>query len=300
MRIVVTSDLHYNIKRSRKATEELVFTLRKIGADIFIIAGDIAGVDTRPFEEALSLFSDIAEIKLAVLGNHDLWVSDGLSSLDKARLLGKLAQEYGFSLLDTSPCVVDSVGIVGTIGWYDYSLRDYRLKVPLDFYRAKIGPGRVLLLKERYKDDFRYMGHLLQFAHVDKDILLGLKDITSIWNDRNFVRLPFSDEEFAERLSSQLREDIEKVEKVVDSIVVIMHHLPTRELVLYRGDPNWDFAAAFLGSSRFYEEVLYHTQKVRYCFCGHNHRFAEWYDGRIRFISIGSTYREKSFYILDI
>ncbi len=288
MRIIITSDLHYNIKRSRKATEELSKNLKSISADVLIIAGDIAGPEIDEFRKALELFADFRGIKLFVPGNHDLWVCDGASSFDKLSNLSKVAEEYDFILLDGNPQVIDKVGFVGTIGWYDYSFKDDSLAVPMEFYRAKVGPGRVALFPDEFRVDFD-LSKLLPHHYK----------ITSIWNDRNFVKLPFSDEKFTDILLHRLASDIEKIKRDTENIIAVTHHLPTRNLVWLRGDPNWDFASAFLGSQRFYE-ILKNYPQIKYCFSGHNHRSAEWTDGKIQFVSIGSTYRKKVLYEVNI
>ncbi len=289
MRILASSDLHYNIPRSRKPTRELAQQIISQQADVLIIAGDIAGYDTDRFARALDLFSEFKGIKLLVPGNHDLWVNNGVNSFEKWKnILPEIARKYGFVMLDGNPQIIGDIGFVGNVGWYDYSFRDKTLNVPLQFYKAKIGPGRAL-----------YNNQLAEFDINPENLEDTHKAITSIWNDRNFVKLPFSDEEFTELLASQLKDDIEKIANKCKHIIAITHHLPTRKLVWYRGQPNWDFAAAFLGSQKFsdiiadYENIIYHIS-------GHNHKSAHCRISSTEHITIGSTYREKALLKLDI
>jgi predicted phosphohydrolase len=289
MKILASSDLHYNIKRSIEPTRELAREVCRRGGDVFILAGDIAGSDETIFTEALELFSGFKGEKLLVAGNHDLWVRGEVDSFEKwSNRLPALASAAGFHMLDHSPRIVGEVGIAGNIGWYDYSFRDSRLAVPLRFYQAKIGPGRAQRLEE--------WQHLVAPA----DELLPIhSDITSAWRDGEFVRLNMSDESFVETLLEKLKADLEGLEKKCKKIVTVLHHLPRQDLVWYRGDPNWDFAAAFLGSGRF-DEVLKGFPQIQYCLAGHNHRSEVVKTPETEYIAIGSTYLEKNLLELEI
>ena len=290
MRILASSDLHYNIKRSKGPAQDLAQRVLRRGGDVFILAGDIAGIEPEMFQRGLELFSGFTGKKLLVAGNHDLWVKPGQCSFEKwSKLLPALAREAGFEMLDHQPCVIGNIGFVGNIGWYDYSFRDEDLRIPLRFYEAKIGPGRAWRLEEWH--------HLL-----DKEYPLPPEhqDITTAWRDGEFVKLPMSDTEFVEHLAQKLRADLSAVAASCEKIVSVIHHVPRRDLVWYRGDSNWDFAAAFLGSRRF-QEILSSSFNLNLsdfpalplCLAGHNHHAKVVKENATEYITIGSTYVEK-------
>ncbi len=290
MKILASSDLHYNIPRSKQPTRLLAKKINATNADILILAGDIAGADTTAFTEALELFSDFKGIKLLVPGNHDLWTNNGTNSLEKWKnTLPELAKQYEFIMLDGNPQIIDNIGFVGNVGWYDYSFRDETLNVPITFYKAKIGPGRALY-NGNLTTDFKITPDKLTHTHIA---------ITAQWNDRKFVKLPLTDEQFTELLTNMLRNDIEKISSKCKKIIAITHHLPARELVWYRGHPNWDFSAAFLGSKKFaetltpYDNIIYHLS-------GHNHKAAKCKIANTQHITIGSTYKHKQLIELNI
>jgi predicted phosphohydrolase len=289
MRILASSDLHYNIKRSIEPTRDLARRVCRRGGDVLILAGDIAGIDEVHFLEALKLFSHFPGQKLLVAGNHDLWVRGDINSYEKwSQQLPALASQAGFHMLDHSPKLFGDVGIAGNIGWYDYSFRDTELAVPLRFYQAKIGPGRAQRLEE--------WQHLI----APSDELLPIhSDITSAWRDGEFVRLNMADESFVQMLLDRLETDLKTISEKSEKIVAVIHHLPRRDLVWYRGDANWDFAAAFLGSEKF-DDVLKHFPKIKYCLSGHNHRSEVVKTPATEYIAIGSTYLEKELLELNI
>jgi 3',5'-cyclic AMP phosphodiesterase CpdA len=282
MRILASSDLHYNIKRSIEPTRDLARQVRRRGGDVLILAGDIAGIDETNFLEALELFADFKGEKLLVAGNHDLWVSPGDCSYEKwTNRLPKLARRMGFTMLDHETRVIGNIGFVGNVGWYDYTLRDHRLAIPLRFYQAKIGPGRALRVSE--------WQHLLP---PEDELRPEHHDITFSWKDGEFVNLPMNDEEFLDLLKNRLQADLERISERSEKIVTILHHLPRRELVWYRDDANWDFATAFLGSQRL-GDLLKTSPNLTLCLAGHNHRSDVVKEDGVEYITIGSTYLKK-------
>ncbi len=282
MRILASSDLHYNIKRSKEPARDLARRVLKRGGDVFILAGDIAGIEPEMFLRGLELFSGFSGKKFLVAGNHDLWVRAGHCSFEKwTKHLPALALEAGFKMLDHEPQMVGPIGFVGNVGWYDYSFRDDRLNIPIRFYEAKVAPGRALRLSE--------WQHLLE---GDDPIRPEHREITSAWRDGEYVRLPMNDSEFVEHLAGRLQDDLSAVSGRSEKIVAVMHHVPRRDMVWYRGESNWDFAAAFLGSRRF-REVFGSFPSLRLCLAGHNHHSNVVKENDLEYITIGSTYVEK-------
>lgn len=283
MRILLTADLHYNIARSRRAAVDLAQRACAAGGDAIVLAGDSAGADLASLGECLDLFADFPGRRLLVPGNHGLWCRDGESSLDRyERMIPETAHAHGFDVLDHSPVTWGRVGLVGSIGWYDYSLRNRSLEIPLAFYRAKVSPGAAAYYEE--------YGHLVA-AHrdrlTDRHMAIGAR-----WMDGQRVRLGMSDEAFVGRLVAKLQTQLADLAPRVERIVAVLHHLPFAELVPSARPDKFAFAAAFLGSDRL-GRVLRACPKVTDVYCGHSHWRAEANIGPLRVVNIGSTYTHK-------
>lgn len=283
--IVATADLHYDISRSRKPTEQIARDICRMDADALVLVGDSAGADLNILRDCLRLFDGFAGRKLFVPGNHCLWRPDEREdSLARyERTVPAVAAEAGFVVLDHEPQIVGHVGLVGSIGWYDYSFRDRTLGIPLDFYRAKVAPGAA-----RYYNDTH--AELLE-RHADQ-----LDDrhyaITTRWMDGQFVRLGMSDEAFTERLAERLSRQLAALAPKVERIAAFLHHLPFAELVPPDRPAKFAFAAAYMGSARFGEALL-REPKVRNVLCGHSHWPARHVIDGVEVVNIGSTYTHK-------
>ena len=187
MRVLVTADLHYDIARSRESARRVADQACTAGGDALVLVGDTAGADLGPLRECLALFERFAGRKLLVPGNHCLWCRQGEDSLHRyEHVLPEAASEAGFAVLDHSPVATGPVGLVGSVGWYDYSLADESLGIPEDFYRAKVAPGAAACLEEHRELLERHRGRL-----TDEQL-----SISSRWMDGQHVRLPVSDGEF--------------------------------------------------------------------------------------------------------
>ncbi|MGQ9631583.1 MAG: metallophosphoesterase, partial [bacterium] len=94
MRILATSDLHY--PRHKDEVSHLAQAVNESGADAFILGGDISAFSDELYREVLGMFLGFQGLKLAVAGNHDLWVRDGNSLRRYREDLRALLQEAGF------------------------------------------------------------------------------------------------------------------------------------------------------------------------------------------------------------
>jgi predicted phosphohydrolase len=295
MRILVTSDLHYNHPRSRKLVEKLAKDVLAVGGDVLLLLGDTAGNELEHFRKALKLFAPFPGRKLAVAGNHCIWTFNGTDSWKRYReVLPAVCSEYGFHLLDDSPVVVDDTAFVGIMGWYDYSFRMDELEIPLRFYRHKVSPGAAQMLPEH--------SHLVSEA---EDVPARHSSLRVRWMDGRNVRLPFSDEEFTRIQLEKLQSQIDWAKERADRIVAGMHHVPFKQMLRATGDPQWDFAHAFMGAERF-GEVLAAEPKVSKVFCGHSHRRTRYFMSHPRrnkefeCVNVGSTYIVKRFETVDL
>lgn len=288
MRLIVTADLHYDIARSQAPTEHLASVINRAGADALMIVGDACGRDASILRRCFDLFDSFPGRIFFVAGNHDIWTYGG-DSLDRyERELAEVCDAAGVWYLDARPYVQDGIGLVGSLGWYDYAFRHEDLGVPMRFYEHKVAPGAAARLEE--------FQHLVNGHHDLTDAML---EIAARWMDGVNVHLPMSDAEFTRRLRDRMAEHLRAVASDARQIVVGIHHLPFGAMVHRSRKPNWDFASAFMGSPVF-GELLLSVPKVRYVFCGHTHRVLRTKVGHIECINVGSTYSEKRYETLEL
>ncbi len=289
MRIIVTSDLHYNIARSKAPTEAIAREICGMGGDVLIFAGDTASVDLKVLDEVFDLFADFSGVKMAIAGNHELWTLGGGDSLHRYEVeLAKACSRNGVHYLDGSPMNLDGVAFVGNMGWYDYTFRPSLMGIPLRFYQRKIAPGAAAYYEE-HRDLVEGYG----------DVPSASLDITCRWMDGQRVNLPHGDLAFTQMLAAKLRDHLERVHGASDRVIVALHHLPFAELVPHTIVPALEFATAFLGSEVFGETLL-DFPKVSHVFCGHSHREKSCRKGNLVCHCVGSTYREKRYEVIDV
>ncbi len=290
MRVLITADLHYDIARSRPAARRLAERVCATDGDALVLVGDTAGADLEPLRQCLNLFEGFRGLRLLVPGNHCLWCRVGEDSLHRyEHVLPAVAGEVGFAVLDHQPVIAGPVGLVGSVGWYDYSFADESLGIPQDFYRAKVAPGAAAYLQEHQDLVNRHRGRLTA-VHLA---------IGSRWLDGVHIHLPISDEVFCRMLAEKLERQLADLAPRVERIAAFVHHLPFAGLVPAHRPPSFAFAAAFMGAARL-GEVLLACPKVTHVYCGHSH----WGDartiGHVNVVNVGSTYTEKRLLTLDI
>jgi hypothetical protein len=290
MRVLVTADLHYDISRSRESARDVARQACAASGDALVLVGDTAGADLGPLRECLGLFERFAGRRLLVPGNHCLWCRQGEDSLHRYEtVLPAVAEEMGFSVLDHQPLAAGPVGLVGSVGWYDYSFADESLGIHEDFYRAKVAPGAAAYLQE-HRD--------LVDRHRDRLTAAQLA-IGSRWMDGVHVRLPVRDEDFCRTLAEKLSRQLAELAPHVERIAAFVHHLPFADLVPAGRPPRFAFAAAYLGAAQL-GQVLLACPKVTHVVCGHSHWGAEQTIGRVNVVNVGSTYVAKRLLTMDI
>ena len=129
MRVVFTSDVHADFGPVNAAlVPHLARQARALAPDIFLLAGDVAD-HAIEVGETLRAFRGVGSLRVFVAGNHDLYSEPGPAGLVTSRekfesVLPRVAAEAGFEYLGLEPVEWRGLGIVGTPGWWDYSLRD--------------------------------------------------------------------------------------------------------------------------------------------------------------------------------
>ncbi|NLW51585.1 MAG: hypothetical protein GXY85_12210 [Candidatus Brocadiaceae bacterium] len=263
-RLLVTSDLHFGLyPAGDNCTHQLAEYVCTSDADAFAIAGDVADVGRDNFAACLELFADFPGTKLLVPGNHDLWVTGANSETKYREVLPALAAERGFHMLDTGPVRMGGVGIIGSIGWYDYTFRSPDLSIPLEQYRRKRLPG------------------------------------VCTWNDGRFITWKLTDEEFTDQCVRSMDAAYRSVEPEVDTVLAVLHALPFRSLMHGPSSTAYEFCRAFLGSERL-GELLKGFPKLRYVFCGHRHAPEQVRVNGVRALVVGSEYLRKRLLSIDL
>lgn len=286
MRVLATADLHFNHPRSRELAIDFIGQVNRQQFDVLLVIGDTAHGDGDEIEKCLAMFS-FAGAKLFVCGNHELWTRGDDSYHKFTHELPQRVRNAGWHWLEGDPLVIDSVGFVGSVGWYDYSLAPHHLGIPTRFYQAKVSPGAAARLVEHE--------HLVKDA---ADVTEQHLEIVARWNDGRYARLHRDDVQFLEELLEGLRRSLEKV-RGCRQVIAAVHHLPFAQMLPPRRNATWDFAWAYLGSKAIGELLLQYAN-VSHLLCGHSHLSMEHQVGHIRAINIGSRYRHKLSVMLEL
>ena len=271
MKILATSDLHYADHMGRAV--KLAEAARRVKFDVLVIAGDVASGNPDHYRAVLPLFGRLSQPKLAVFGNHDLWVADeGGDSLQQFDVLTPIFEAFGFSVLDAAPAIIENTGFVGNIGWYDYSFRR-RNPAFAKWVLVLRQDGTVCRWDEMTEAD--YATKRLTYIDLRRSSFQPGNPKTVIgrsqWLDWRFIKWHYTDEEFTRICARRLQQHLERIHDAVEEIVCVTHHVPFAELVVVKEEPGWDFANAFVGSSLLGQVMLAYP-KVKVAICGHTHR----------------------------
>ena len=236
MRIAAISDIHV---RNDGSDSRLLETIRErvenLSPDIFIIAGDISS-KLQILSDSLGILYQSKCTNLYVAGNHDIYFEEdnGPGSLEKYSTgIGKACEKNRFIHLPENPYVVDRTAFVGSIGWYDYSLRREDLKIPESAYESKEFKGEV-------------------------------------WFDLFSVDWEFTDREATDLFNRKLEYDLANLPREIERVVYVSHHIPFRELSYYKGRLPWDFFSAFMGAEST-GEILQRDNRISLSISGHSH-----------------------------
>ena len=231
----------------RKELERLARNIEGIcyEVDVVVAVGDISSSGRlEHVKEVLSTVKEVVDPAplLVIPGNHDIYLTESerstdINSLLKLSMFNELVERLGCIALMKRPFILGNVGFVGSVAWYDYSFAPDYLGLSLEDFKAKT---------------------------------YGLY----IWADREFVKIPFSDEEFTLHLLNKFEEHIKQIYNSVEKIVAVLHHLPFRRLVKYELRPEWDYFSTFMGSESF-GYIIKKYDKIKLVVHGHQHNGVE-------------------------
>ena len=271
MKIAFISDIHVDsLPEPSHIVDAIRNRLLTIGPDVFIIAGDVAA-RTKLFEQTLRAFSELPCEKLLVPGNHDIWVET--TSLEKGihsgikytEIIPQICSRNNFTVLGQDPYTINETGFAGTIGWYDYTLRNkkYDHLFSIETYRNK-------------KFENRFTWNDLNFAH---------------WmNSHNKKQ---GDEVVAKEMEASLETQIRNLkQKNTAKIVVVTHHLPFQKMVLHPNRLPFDFFSAYMGSEGL-GKIILNEPSVKYVISGHSHIKSSLTLGNLRAMKSPLGYRRE-------
>ncbi len=261
LRILAVSDIHYPDPDYASTLWFLQSILNKNIVDVLILGGDFLSkvTDTTIHKLFRILRKGYRGDILVVYGNHEHYLTinklkRGIDSLSFIwELRDKLAR-YNVHVLDIDgPKHYDDIVVIGNVGWYDYSfaIEQYTIN---DYENCN--PYGVSL-------------NDLEKCVLGKYSTLHNVLCPPTWrNDCIFVKLPFTNKEYVRLNIEKLRKQIEEV---ISRVVLVLHHVPRRELIRYYGDPLKDFDIAYAGSIYLGEFIREFHERIITVLYGHLH-----------------------------
>lgn len=274
MRIAVISDLHIDVTaQNRRLLPYLRDEIRRIAPDALVVAGDTANT-LAGWNEALQQLQSLEMPKLIVPGNHDVWI-ESKSALRRAEdsgwkyneALRAATVQYGWHYLPHDPIILHDIGFVGSLGWYDYSLRDPRLD-------ASVG-----------------------FGSYDEGTFIDSSRCVWVWNDTRYAvwlrepnsedwrrrRLRRTNREVCRTMLGELEMDLNKLGGRVLKAVAAVHTNPFCSCIERKVTP--DPFDAYEGSVRLGELLVKFRRHYEIlAMCGHRHQPLDITDTGIRVV----------------
>lgn len=278
MRIVAIADLHYDDETGERV-KAVARAVAATKADVLVIAGDCTGAGPERLPEVLALFDGFDGHRLMVPGNHDLWQQE--LPFETWRIyeetIPEMAEQEGFHCLDQAPLVIDGTAFVGSMGWYDYGMRqtvppdDGIIVMPIEVVRGEDGrlsfsavPGAEEKSWEALEEQ-DYAPNALVWQTDDRPQV-------AVWNDAIHLDWQRPATEVAELLAQRLSDQVAEVAESSSRVVGVTHFVPFAALADYNFErPGRAFARAYIGSALL-GEALMQAPGLELVIYGHRHR----------------------------
>ncbi|MFO8082117.1 MAG: hypothetical protein R6V07_17695, partial [Armatimonadota bacterium] len=230
--------------------------------------------------ELLGLFAEVDAVRLMVPGNHDLWQHAPPFTTRQLfeQTIPQIAVDHDFHCLDHGPLIVDEIGFVGSMGWYDYEMRQREAPVdgltvtPVGVSRGR--DGEIGFRAVEGADEGGWEG-LRGEDYAAGGLVYQVDDATpqvAVWNDALHLGWEQSAPEVAAEMAERLRADISEISGECRRMVGVTHFVPFAELAERHFDsPKRAYARAFLGSSLL-GEALMEADELALVIHGHRHR----------------------------
>eukprot|EP00257_Ricinus_communis_P026892 XP_025014306.1 uncharacterized protein LOC8286474 isoform X2 [Ricinus communis] len=122
--VFVVSDLHTDYPENMTWVKSLS-SKRHNKKDVLLVAGDVAETCSN-FFFTMSLLKDTFQHVFYVPGNHDLWCRwDQDRCLDSLEKLNKLLDACRILGVETTPMILDGLGIIPLFSWYHEVCKDF-------------------------------------------------------------------------------------------------------------------------------------------------------------------------------
>jgi predicted phosphodiesterase len=274
MRIAAVSDIHFPMVGKRRL-QQFAAACEQHEPDVLVLAGDLTAFSLADFGRVLRELCRVAEVRLAVAGNHDIWTHAGRQTLRRyTHGIPALCERFGFQLLDSGPVLVGDVGFVGCLGWYDYSLRQLeepvagvRISPARPSHRSNFSHLRVMKRREDLRWDQLttedYRGKALTWREDGR-----LRSL--VWNDALYVNWHAPDESV---VAGQVRHLQASASQLLGAtrLVAITHTVPFVEAFQ---EPysrvEWAFCRAYMGAAAL-GQALAADERVVLWLTGHVH-----------------------------
>jgi hypothetical protein len=279
MKLLVTSDLHIEKDRSVSCTTLPTIVSKYIESNpteqyIFAIVGDVSQ-DLSKMNEFFSLFSSISIPKLFIAGNHDIWAQSSNENPSKMlnsyeiyhKILPKICKDNGFHYLDQNPYIVDRIGFVGNIGWYDFS------------FHSKKQPAvskELTFIRRETNQEFTWPE--MNYADLSSKELWAIDEQKnpsriSVWNDLYYIKWPngLSDAAFCKTCYKTINKHFQDSYNLIDHLVFMSHHALFEECIFRYSSYQEEFNNAYRGSKFLGDFVISHP-KLRKVIFGHTHK----------------------------
>jgi Calcineurin-like phosphoesterase len=233
-RIIVTSDLHLGITTEQEI-RALAGQIADAKPDLTVLAGDL-GEGLSNIRACLRLFAHLPGQVSVLMGNHDVWAYERHATQTLwEELLPQVVRDVGMLWLEETVWIRDSVAVVGSMTWYDYSAVD-----------PAVPPHSAAWF---------------------------VKHKRRIINDARFVTWAWSDLEAARILGDALVERVQRLEDDPSAqAVMVVTHVPIyrAQMVTKPGDRRWGMSNAYFGNLTLGERLT-RMSKLRCVVSGHTH-----------------------------
>jgi len=143
MKIYYLGDIHYHV--SQYDLDKLAENIRDScsSVDAVVVVGDITSSGRLDLmHDVLSTIRVVADASIMVVpGNHGIYLSNeemrNINSLTKLHRFNDFVEELGCIALMKNHYIVNGIGFVGSIAWYDYSFAPEWLGLSIEDFRAK-------------------------------------------------------------------------------------------------------------------------------------------------------------------
>jgi len=150
--------------------------------------------------------------------------------------LPNATKRAGFHFLPSNPLIIeDEFAFIGSIGWYDYTLREHKW-------------DELLKQEQVGYEEKSYMGRYL--------------------NELNYSKWGMTDKDVVKECYNRLKESFEVV-KNIEKKMMVLHYLPFMQSVEYKQILEWDYFNAFMGAKIFGE--LIQEFQISTVIHGHTH-----------------------------